>query len=185
MFFKRFYGHLHTINRHKRLVTKTCIKCGLISQGLKHDMSKYSPVEFFAGVKYFQGYRSPIDAEKEDKGYSLGWLHHKGRNKHHWEYWIDRRKGVEGLIVQHIPFNYLLESTIDRISASKIYNPNYTQSSPLEFLDNGRDQHIMGEDNRIRYRKLLQYLAQNGEEKTFAYYKDLYKKWKKDHKFDI
>ena len=85
----RFIGHLTTITRHKIKVGKLCFKCGLYKQGLLHDLSKYSWVEFSAGVKYFQGNRSPIDKEKEVVGYSKGWLHHKGRNKHHWEYWID------------------------------------------------------------------------------------------------
>ena len=79
---KQFLGHLHTINHHKWLVTRDCIRVGLISQGLKHDLSKYAPIEFFAGVKYYEGgKRSPINREKEEKGYSQGWLHHKGRNR--------------------------------------------------------------------------------------------------------
>ena len=52
---KQFLGHLHTINHHKWLVTRDCIRVGLISQGLKHDLSKYAPIEFFAGVKYYEG----------------------------------------------------------------------------------------------------------------------------------
>ena len=82
----RFFGHLSTITRHKIKVTLLCFRCGLYAQGIKHDLSKYSYVEFWAGVRYYQGNRSPIDREKEVKGYSMGWLHHKGRNKHHWEY---------------------------------------------------------------------------------------------------
>ena len=70
---KQFLGHLHTINHHKWLVTRDCIRVGLISQGLKHDLSKYAPIEFFAGVKYYEGgKRSPINREKEEKGYSPG-----------------------------------------------------------------------------------------------------------------
>lgn len=89
-FLKRFWGHSLTINKHRLEVMRLCFKCGLIKQGLMHDLSKYSFIEFFSGVKYYQGYRSPIDAEKEDKGYSLGWLHHKGRNKHHFEFWLEK-----------------------------------------------------------------------------------------------
>lgn len=64
---KQFLGHLHTINHHKWLVTRDCIRVGLISQGLKHDLSKYAPIEFFAGVKYYEGgKRSPINREKEE-----------------------------------------------------------------------------------------------------------------------
>lgn len=184
-YFERFTGHLSTITRHKIKVTGLCFKCGLITQGIKHDLSKYAPIEFFAGVKYYQGNRSPIDAEREDLGYSLGWLHHEGRNRHHWEHWIDKDYKTLSLTVLKVPFNYLLEGTLDRIAASKIYNPNYTDSSPLDFLNNGKEKAMMGEDNLRRYRLLLTYLAENGEEKALQYYKELYKKWKKDKKFDI
>jgi len=61
----------------------------MYKQGLLHDLSKYSPVEFLVGCKYYQGTRSPNNAEREDIGVSTSWLHHKGRNKHHFEHWVD------------------------------------------------------------------------------------------------
>ena len=85
-----FNGNLHTVNSHRRLVRKYCFKLGLYRQGMMHDLSKYSPSEFIPGVKYYQdGHRSPNNAQREDEGVSKAWLHHKGRNKHHFEYWID------------------------------------------------------------------------------------------------
>ena len=106
----KFFKHLKTINHHKWLVMKHCFKAGLYKQGLLHDMSKYSPTEFWAGVKYYQGTRSPNDAEREDKGVSYAWLHHKGRNKHHLEYWIDysldKGKQMAGL---KMPIKYVIE----------------------------------------------------------------------------
>ena len=81
--------HFCTITRHRLLVCKHCFKLGLYWQGLTHDLSKYSPEEFWTGVRYFQGDRSPNAAEREVIGFSKAWLHHKGRNKHHFEYWID------------------------------------------------------------------------------------------------
>lgn len=184
--YKRFFGHLRTINRHKRYVTLLCFKCGLYKQGILHDLSKYSPIEFFAGVKYYQGFRSPIDAEREDIGYSLGWLHHEGRNKHHWEYWIDKDYKNKKLITIKMPLNYLIESTLDRIAASKNYNQgNYNDSYPLAFLERGLDKYFMGEDNLKAYRYLLTYLKDNGEDKALRHYASLYKKWKKDHSFNI
>ena len=86
------WRHFKTITGHKILVMKNCFRVGLFRQGLMHDLSKYSPVEFGTGVKYYQGDRSPNAAEREEKGYSEAWLHHKGRNKHHFEYWIDFSK---------------------------------------------------------------------------------------------
>lgn len=185
-YLESLFGHLHTINSHKREVMKLCFKCGLIKQGLKHDMSKYTPIEFFSGVKYYQGYRSPISKEREIKGYSKGWLHHAGRNKHHFEYWVDKDYNNLDYYVIKMPLNYLIEGTLDKIAASKIYNKsNYTNNSALEFLLNGKDQHLMGEENFRRFKILLTYLNENGEEKALKYYKELYHKWKKDNSFDI
>ena len=83
------WKHFCTINHHKILVMRGCFQVGLIRQGLLHDLSKYSPTEFIVGCKYYQGNMSPNNAEREAVGYSSAWLHHKGRNKHHLEYWID------------------------------------------------------------------------------------------------
>ena len=89
--------HFQTITYHRRLVRQGCFRVGLYWQGLTHDLSKYSLTEFLVGAKYFQGDCSPNNAEKEKKGYSSSWLHHKGRNKHHFEYWIDySMPGSEG-----------------------------------------------------------------------------------------
>lgn len=185
-FFKRLSGHFITITRHKLLVTFSCIKCGLYKQGLLHDLSKYSPTEFFAGVKYYQGYRSPIDAEKEDKGYSLGWLHHKGRNRHHWEYWLDKKPGKKEIYCLDMPLNYVIEACIDKISASKIYNgDNYKDDAAYEFLIKGADRYCMHEHTFQRFEYLLGYLKDHGETKAFRYYKELYHQWKKDKNFDI
>ena len=185
LFIHRFIGHFKTITKHKIIVTGLCFKCGLIKQGLLHDLSKYSPIEFFSGVKYYQGFRSPINAEREDLGYSLGWLHHQGRNKHHWEYWVDKDYNNQELYVLHIPLNYIIEGTLDRIAAGKVYNKEYNNTCPYNFLMKGKDRYFIGKDNLRRYKKLLKYLYDNGEEKALTYYKELYDSYKKDHKFDI
>ena len=82
-------AHFKTITRHRHLVCRYCFRLGLVRQGLCHDLSKYSPAEFLVGAKYYQGNRSPNDAERKATGVSLAWLHHKGRNRHHLEYWVD------------------------------------------------------------------------------------------------
>ena len=82
-------AHFKTITHHRHLVCRYCFRLGLYRQGLLHDLSKYAPCEFWRGAKYYQGYRSPNDAERKQNGVSLAWLHHKGRNRHHFEYWID------------------------------------------------------------------------------------------------
>lgn len=166
----KFIGHLTTINRHKIKVTKLCIRCGLIKQGLLHDLSKYSPVEFCAGVKYFQGNRSPIDKEKEVNGYSLGWLHHKGRNKHHWEYWLDN--GKEGVTAVKMPVNYVVEMFCDRVAASMIYQKEkYTDHSALDYYLMGRNRIMIHPETDALILHLLTYLSEHGLEATITYIK--------------
>ena len=128
------WKHFCTITHHKWLVMKGCFKVGLYRQGLFHDMSKYSPAEFLVGCKYFQGNKSPNNAEREAKGYSSAWLHHKGRNKHHLEYWIDYAMPPEkGMTGMRMPDKYVVEMFMDRIAASKVYQKEkYTDRSPLE-----------------------------------------------------
>ena len=180
----RFVKHLRTINHHKWLVTSMCFKCGMYKQGFLHDLSKYSPSEFIPSVKYFQGNRSPITYEKEVKGYSECWLHHKGRNKHHWEYWTDR---IEyGLKAYKMPFNYVLESILDKIAASKVYRKNdYNENYPYEFFCNSYEIKAMHPETARQIQYFLEYLKDNGEEKTLELIKECYKKWKKDNTYSI
>ena len=116
------YHHFLTITKHKCEVMKNCFAVGLYRQGLLHDLSKYSWEEFATGVKYYQGNRSPNAAEKEEKGYSAAWLHHKGRNKHHFEYWIDFAPDKSwGLVGNKMPLCYLIEMVMD-LSLIHIYH---------------------------------------------------------------
>lgn len=164
------YKHFITITTHKLLVTKLCFKLGLYKQGLLHDLSKYSFIEFFNGVKYYQGFRSPIDAEKLHKGYSLGWLHHKGCNKHHLEYWFDRNK--DGLCFVKVPYNYMLEMVCDRVAACKVYQKeNYHDASALEYLLAGSDLSFMHPNSGKLLVTILTMLKEKGESYTFSYLK--------------
>ena len=170
-----FNGHLHTVNAHRRLVRKYCFKLGIYRQGLMHDLSKYSPSEFIPGVKYYQdGHRSPNNAQREDEGVSKAWLHHKGRNKHHFEYWIDY--DVDGsrtvLAGMKMPVKYVAEMFCDRIAASRIYNKEkYKDSDPLDYYIKGLGHYIMHPKTDALLHKLLQMLADKGEEYTFEYIK--------------
>ena len=167
-----FWGHLGTILHHKKLVRRLCFKAGLYKQGIMHDWSKYHPVEFFAGVKYYQdGKRSPNFAEKKDHGYSSAWLHHKGRNKHHYEYWIDYPENPrEGLSGMPMPTRYVLEMFCDRVAASKNYNRDtYTDAFPLKYYNDHSDFYVIHPESRELLEKLLDMLASQGEEKTFEY----------------
>ena len=129
----KYIAHLQTILKHKKVVFSLMWKCGYGWQGLKHDMSKFSPTEFLSSARYFQGDRSPIEKEKEIIGYSSAWLHHKGHNKHHWEYWIDFGKNGE-TITYKIPWRYVVEMVCDYVAAGKTYSKEkWTQHEPLEY----------------------------------------------------
>lgn len=174
------WQHFKTINRHKMLVMKGCFRVGLYKQGLLHDLSKYSPTEFLVGCRYFQGNLSPNNIERLEKGYSQAWLHHKGRNKHHLEYWLDygvgEKKGISGM---KMPLKYVVEMFIDRVSASKNYQKEkYTDRSALEYYEHGKDYHILHEDSRALLEKLLHMLADRGEDEVFYYIKHVLLKQK-------
>jgi hypothetical protein len=163
-FIKRLYGHFTTITKHKLKVTSLCFKIGLYKQGIKHDLSKYSPIEFWAGVKYFQGDRSPIDKEKQVLGYSLGWLHHKGHNMHHWEYWMDKNK--DGIIFYPAPKNVVKEMICDRVAACMIYQKDkYTDRSALEYFEKSTDKEFMNQETAQLLRKYLSWIADEGLKK--------------------
>ena len=53
------WKHFCTINAHRWRVLQGCFRIGLYRQGLTHDLSKYSPTEFWTGARYYQGTRSP------------------------------------------------------------------------------------------------------------------------------
>ncbi len=180
----KWWLHLKTINKHKWTVMKHCFKVGLYKQGLLHDLSKYSWTEFSVGAKYFQGNRSPNDAEREAKGYTSAWLHHKGRNKHHLEYWIDYSKDKsEGLVGMKMPDNYIAEMFCDRVAACKIYNKDkYNQRQPLEYYMKGRAKYLLHPYSKEKLELLLNMLAENGEDYTFSYVRKWMKEWKKNKK---
>ena len=167
------WKHFKTITRHKLKVMEGCFKVGLYKQGILHDMSKYSPTEFLVGVRYYQGNRSPNNAEREAIGYSSAWLHHKGRNKHHLEYWLDYGfppdKRITGM---RMPVKYVVEMCMDRIAACKIYmGDSYHDSAPFEYYERGKAITILHDETRALLEKMLRMLAEKGEKETFAYIK--------------
>lgn len=169
----KWLEHLKTINQHKMLVMKHCFRVGLYKQGLLHDLSKYTWTEFSVGCKYYQGNRSPNDAEREDKGYTSSWLHHKGRNKHHLEYWIDYSTDKsKGLVGMPMPKQYVIEMFCDRIAACKTYNKeNYTDHHALDYYMKGRAGKILHPQSKALLEKYLKMLAKYGEDVTFRYIK--------------
>ena len=158
----KYFRHFKTICRHKHYVLKECAACGILWQGLIHDLSKFGFVEFCSSARYFQGNRSPIEAEKEEIGYSKAWLHHKGHNKHHWEYWTDFAD--DGTIIANkIPMKYIIEMMCDWIGAGKVYSKDkWTQNTPLEYYFKVRQGRYFHPETEALILKCLHCIADNG-----------------------
>lgn len=174
-------GHFKTITHHKLLVMGYCFRVGLIRQGLMHDMSKYSWTEFHIGAKYYTGTRSPNALEREKIGYSTAWLHHKGRNRHHLEYWIDY--GADMQLMGHpMPTRYMVELCLDRIAACRVYHgKNYTDRDPLDYLNRSRDSRMMHPETKRQVVEILTMLAEKGEKITLKYIRRVVLKNRVEH----
>lgn len=181
----KWLSHLRTINRHRFLVMKFCFRLGLYGQGLTHDLSKYSYAEFSIGAKHYTPTLSPHTEERKEKGYSSAWLHHKGRNKHHMEYWVEfdgtdkpRTRAVE------MPLKYVAEMFCDRVAACKVYQrERYTDASPYEYFAKSQQHYIIHPKTKELLERLLIMLRDEGEDATFRYIKrELLKKGTADKK---
>ena len=171
--------HFFTITKHRHYVRHYCFKMGLYRQGLLHDLSKYSPSEFLVGARYYQGTRSPNNAQREDIGVSTSWLHHKGRNLHHFEHWVDYSMDTERVLNgARMPRRYVAEMFADRVSASRVYlGKAYTDQAPLQYWLRGKPKLWFVHPRTAReIEGMLRMLSREGEEKTLAYIKDVYLK---------
>ena len=149
--------HFLTITNHRHKVIANCARAGILWQGLRHDLSKYSPTEFIPGAKFFQGDRSPNEKEREIYGSSRAWMHHKGRNRHHYEYWNDYNPKTKQIENVEMPTRFLIEMFCDRVAA------------PYGYFLRVKGKHRMHENTEAMLNKLLEMLRDEGEEKTFAY----------------
>lgn len=171
------FAHFFTITKHRHQVIKNCYKAGIFFQGLKHDLSKYSPSEFWVGVSHYQGNRSPNESEREEYGYSKAWLHHKGRNKHHFEYWTDYNTITKRLSPVRMPKRYVAEMFCDRVAASKIYmKEKYNDEAALNYFLKSKTTRFIHPQTSDDIELLLTMLAKKGEKETFNFIK----KWIKE-----
>lgn len=118
-YLKKLFGHIKTVMKHKHWVFFYMRKLGYPVRGILHDMSKFSPEEFFESVRFWNGEKSPILGAKASQGISYAWQHHKGRNKHHYEYWVDNLD--DGGLARKMPFKYVIELVCDWLAAGKSY----------------------------------------------------------------
>ena len=171
--------HFLVITKHKNIVMKYCFKMGLYRQGICHDLSKYSPTEFWISSKYFMGDHSPTLAERKAKGYSEVWLHHKGRNKHHYEYWYDYSFETKKNEPVKIPIRYVKEMVCDRIAACKVYlGKDYTKDAALNYYNRTTDKEFMHPDTAKLLGSWLELIAKLGENEAIKQIKQVKEYWK-------
>ena len=176
---KKILGHFNTINKHRFYVFKFCCKVGIPFRGLVHDLSKYSPVEFFEGAKYYHGKLSPLKLCKKNEGYSIAWLHHRGVNKHHYEYWYDPTSPNTYPI---IPFKYMLEMICDNLSASITYQgKNWTKEYQLSYWNKVKEDAALNKKLKKFLTKVYEEVAEKGIDEviTKKHLKELYDKYTK------
>ena len=169
------FKHFCTITKHRHRVMLHCFKAGIIKRGLLHDLSKYSPTEFLRGAKYYQGTRSPNAKEREIYGHSSAWMHHKGRNRHHFEYWNDYNPKTRQTEPVEMPLEFLKEMICDRVAASKVYKgKNYKDSDALDYY-NGEAHRLceMHPKTAEMTEYILKMLSEKGEKETFKYLRSL------------
>lgn len=174
-YIQKFFGHLKTVTKHRRMVRKLCFKCGLYWQGLTHDLSKYSPTEFWNGVKFYTGTKSPHVGEREVYGYSKAWIHHHNRNKHHAEYWQDIGKDGKTTSID-MPTKYLAEMLCDRVAASMIYlGDKFTNKSALDYYRSHYDENQFHSGTRQELEWWLSDIAAIGVDRAFNELKEILK----------
>lgn len=165
--------HFRVITKHRHAVIRHCYKAGILWRGLLHDLSKYSPTEFLSGAKFFKGTRSPNEAEREAFGYSKAWLHHKGRNRHHFEYWLDYNPQTKRVGPVKMPVVFVKEMFCDRVAASKIYQgDNYNKNQPLEYFLRGKPNRTIHPETSDLLESWLVMLSQQDEDTVFRHIKN-------------
>jgi hypothetical protein len=186
-FLKRLFGHVRIIARHRKYVRRACFAMGIPLRGIKHDLSKYSPKEFWLGVRYFDGKKSPIINERAARGgFSTAWVHHKNHNDHHWEYWLssptDGEQSFE-LSAAKMPYAAVIEMLCDSIGAGKAYDPKgWGPQSEVPYFRRNEPHRVYHPDTKRLFVTLLNALVSSGNEKAFyAWYRKNRKRLKKEY----
>lgn len=173
---KNIIKHTKLVLKHKWYVFIYCTRLGMPWRGLKHDMSKFSPIEFWESVKYYSGIKSPITMARQENGYSKAWLHHKGRNKHHTEYWVDINAPEKTPI---IPYKYVAEMICDNLAAGKVYNgKNWEKNSQIKYWNKTKKIIQINKNVEELLTEVFEQVAEKGIEPvlTKTNIKELYKK---------
>lgn len=174
---KNVIKHFKLITKHKWVVFKLCCKIGIPWRGLVHDLSKYSLTEFLESVRYYTGTHSPVSECRKINGYSKAWIHHKSKNRHHHEYWIDFYPEPRPVM---IPYRFVAEMICDKLAAGIVYaGKNWTNDLELNYYLRERKGILIHEQIDKLLIDVFTQIKDNGIEKTLKRknIKNLYKKY--------
>lgn len=89
---------------------------------------------------------------------------HKGRNKHHFEYWIDISAPNK---TPFILYKYTVEMICDTIAASIVYNgKKWIPEDCLNYFENRKDLKWINDSTKKILKEVYESLIDNGLDKT-------------------
>ena len=171
------FKHIKLVLKHKHVVFKLCCKVGILWRGFMHDWSKFSPEEFLESIKYYDGHKSPIKVCKQINGYSKAWLHHKGRNKHHPDYWIDYSLPEKTVVM---PYKYAAEMICDKLAAGIVYSgKDWKNNTQINYYMKERETSLIHPKIDKFMIEIFTQVSENGLEKTLTRenVKEIYNKY--------
>lgn len=174
-----FFRHIKTVLKHKWVVLKLCVRAGIPWQGVVHDLSKFSWTELKESVKYYTGTRSPLAIAKEENGYSEAWLHHKGHNKHHYQYWYDYEAPNS---TPMMPYRYVVELICDSFAAGITYQgKKWTKEYQLSYWNRTKGRAQIPKELRDLLDDVYETVAREGLESVIRpkRLKEIYEKYTK------
>jgi len=152
--------YLSYVIRHKWFVMLACWSEGLYWQGITHDLSKFSPSEWFAYAEYFYGNLIPRSELAGDFRYTyiktkewhqdrfdLAWLSHQHQNNHHWQNWILREDDGETKALPMSP-KARLEMVCDWRGAGRAQGHGNQWSQTLGWYSTNQHRIILHPDTR-------------------------------------
>lgn len=110
LYYLKYLGY---VLKHKWYVFLECVKTGQFAHACIHDLSKFLPSEFFPYADWFYG---PESGDRCKRRFEVAWLHHKNRNKHHWNYWVD----VYGIALP-MPKKYMQQMIADWRAMGRVF----------------------------------------------------------------
>ena len=102
-------------------------------------------------------------------------MHHRGRNKHHYEYWTDNYDA--GTTCIKMPYKYVLELVADYLAAGRTYRgKGFTFVDEYEWWMKCKDYKKIHKDTKDLITQMLYNLAYRRDSKeVFKMYKNLIK----------